>query len=425
MRCSPNRRGRVWLWYRDRGVVIRASLLVAGVLLAGSALAQDAADPRLTSHRQSSDPPLPSYFMARIPAVGATAADPDRGGRAQAYAMLGREDRIVAETQQKAPCTLSSANPVEAVAALARDAQVVMVNEAHDSPHHRAFIADMTKALAPLGYRTYAAETFFDNVSQSTQPFPRLTDGEYSNEAAFGDLLRTLRQLQMRLVSYEYIAKPDQNFADLVNEREIGQSSNLINRTVRDRLDERLIVHVGYSHNVEDVQQFGRKKIRWLALRFREITGIDPLTIDQTTFVSDRTGVCATRSDGAALPTDRDIHVAHPPLAFERGRPTWRLARGQRFAEIPRALKRADERVIYEARYASEPDDAVPADRILVDPGEDIPLLLTPGRYRVRAWTQDGAWTESVALTVADPAVRAPQKAQPKARPKSSRRKKR
>jgi hypothetical protein len=76
--------------------------------------------------------------------------------------------------------------------------------------------------------------------------------------------------------------------------------------------------------------------------------------------------------------------------------------------------------VVYEARHANEPDDAVPADRVLVDPGEDIPLLLAPGRYRVRAWTQGGAWTASVALTVADPTVRPPQKA----RPTSSRRKK-
>lgn len=296
-----------------------------------------------------------------------------------------------------------------------------MINEAHDSPQDRAFIADVVNALAPLGYKTYAAETFLDGVSQDPQPFPRLTDGTYSNEATFGDLLRTLRRLQMRLVAYEYIVAPNGNFADLINDRENGQTSNLINRTVRDQPHEKLIVHVGYSHNLETVQRVERKEIRWLALRFKEITGIDPLTIDQTTFVSDRTGMCESASDGAALPSDRDVYIAHAPPAFERNRPTWRLARGQRFIEVPAALKRPTERMIYEARYAAEPDDAVPVDRLLVDPGEDIPLLLPKGRFRVRAWTEAGAWTASIPLTVADPTVRAPQKA----RPHTSRRKKR
>jgi hypothetical protein len=49
----------------------------------------------------------------------------------------------------------------------------------------------------------------------------------------------------------------------------------------------------------------------------------------------------------------------------------------------------------------------VPADRVLVDPGEDIPLLLAPGRYRVRAWLENGALTPEVPLVVR-PAPRPP-----------------
>jgi hypothetical protein len=67
---------------------------------------------------------------------------------------------------------------------------------------------------------------------------------------------------------------------------------------------------------------------------------------------------------------------------------------------VPRRLKRPAERIIVEARNAADPADAVPVDRVLIDPGEDIPLLLPPGRYKVRAWLEDRTLTPDVALTV-------------------------
>lgn len=337
--------------------------------------------------------------------------------------MMGREDRVDATARLRNTCVLTNDNDaVTTIAEAARTTQVVMINEAHDSPRDRALIADVAEALSKIGYNTYAAETLRGEQPFDMPPHPAKETGFYAQEPTFGALLRKIGMLGFAAVPYESRGPRSEgrHFTDAMNARENEQASNLINRTVRDQRDLKVLVHVGYSHNRERVESRDRREIRWLALRFKEITGIDPLTVDQTTFVSDRTGICASNSDGSALPIDRDIFVAHAPLAFERGRPTWRLARGQRFAEIPQALKRPNERVIYEARYADEPDDAVPADRILVDPGEDIPLLLAPGRYRVRAWTQDGAWTRSVPLTVAAPTPPAPQKA----RPKSQRRKK-
>jgi hypothetical protein len=390
--------------------VIRAALFGLGALFAATALAQDASAP----------PP----GIAALPAPGVPPTAAKDGGRlSQAYAMLGREDLADQRKEPLSRCVVAEGDPVEVIAARAATAQVVMINEAHDAPRDRAFIEKVAKALAPLGYTTFAAETLIDGAVEPTARYPKLAMGSYSPEPAFGQLLRTVMQLNYRLVAYEHVAnvRPDAHFADVINARDAGQASNLINRTVRDNRSLKVLVHVGYSHNSETVQRADRRELRWLALRFKEITGIDPLTIDQTSYGAETTGICETADGGAALPGDRDIYIAHPPLTFERSRPTWRLAAGQRFADIPQTLRQPGARTIVEARYASEPDDAVPVDRILIDPGESIPLLLSPGRYRVRGWTASGGWSGNTTLTVAKPAS-APAKV--KAKSKSPRRKK-
>jgi hypothetical protein len=40
---------------------------------------------------------------------------------------------------------------------------------------------------------------------------------------------------------------------------------------------------------------------------------------------------------------------------------------------------------VIEARPLGEPDLSVPMDRVAIRPGEDIALLLPPGRYALRA----------------------------------------
>jgi hypothetical protein len=269
--------------------------------------------------------------------------------------------------------------------------------------------------LADLGYQTYAGETLYLAAAgrDGNEP-PKAGDGWYAQEPMFGALLRALKRENYRLVAYDSNIAPaqDVDFVDDINRREAAQTSNLINRIFVDDRDAKVLIHVGYAHNDESLQRFPRTRLRpreiaWMARRIKDILGVDPLTIDQTTFAAGRPGLCAAGPDGAPLPEGRDLYVAHPPLAFDRNRPTWRDDTGARATEIPRRLKRADARIIVEARAADDPVDAVPVDRVLVDPGEDIPLLLAPGRYKARAWLEDGTVTPDVAITVR-PAPRPP-----------------
>jgi hypothetical protein len=317
--------------------------------------------------------------------------------------MVGREDRI--RHPAKPVCAVAEVDPVEAIARAAEKSQIVIINEAHDSPRDRAFIADLGVRLADVGFDAYAAEAFDKEVLRESDAPPMLADGWYTQEPVFGALLRALRREGYSFVAYEDTATlpPSGDFVDDINRREAAQASNLINRLFLQRRDARVLIHVGYAHNAEEPQRFPRVRLRtrevaWLAKRLKDILGVDPLTIDQTTFAADRPGLCVSAEGG--LPPGRDLYMAHPPLAFERSRPTWRDDTGARAVEVPARIKRKDKRIIVEARLASEPADVVPADRVLIDPGEDIPLLLAPGRYKVRAILPDGAVTADAPLTV-------------------------
>ncbi|MBL8559952.1 MAG: hypothetical protein JNM47_14610 [Hyphomonadaceae bacterium] len=385
---------------------MRLAVATAGLaLFAAAALAQDASPP----------PPL----AERLPRPREAMSVTDGGVHAQAFAFSGREDRIASAKRAPPVCeTLPDIRPLDHIVERAREAQVVIINEAHDSPRDRRFIADLATELAKLGFQTYAAETLDGDAPRTPGAFARAVDGYYLREPVFGALFRQIAALGYTVVPYEDFGPriEGRHFTDAINARETVQSSNLINRTVRLDPAQKVLVHVGHSHNRETVNRFDGRDVRWMALRFREITGVDPLTIDLTTYGAEADGVCAP---GPGIETDRDIYIARAPLTFERNRPAWRVATGARFVDIPQDLRQPGARTIIEARYANEPDDAVPVDRVLVDPGEDIPLLLPPGRYKVRGWTGSGGWSEAVALTVAAPRAAAPSKAKTKQRRKT------
>ena len=77
--------------------------------------------------------------------------------------------------------------------------------------------------------------------------------------------------------------------------------------------------------------------------------------------------------------------VSHPVDAFDDHRPRWRRQAGDLPTSIPHSLRPVDEPLVIEAFAWDEPFEAVPVDRLYVEPGEDLSLLLPPGRYRVRA----------------------------------------
>jgi hypothetical protein len=323
----------------------------------------------------------------------------DGGTRAQFLSMLGREDLF--EQPARESCAPLSRNgvavdPVEEIARRAAGARVVIINEAHERPQHRAFIADVAEHLRRDGFTIYAAETFLPAVREQRQ-WPSVRDGTYSREPTFGALMRRARAVGYTFAEYEDLSELQDGASqdEQIAWREATQARN-IQRILNENPSARLLVHVGHAHLLERPDHAGRV---WMAQRLKETTGIDPLTIDQTRYAApgDHFLFC----DPAQISSPSvDIRISSPDLVFEHDRPAWRIHRGQQPAPIPAKLLSDDENVIVEARQWDEPDDAVPVDRVLVQPRETMVLLLAPGRYRVASWSRTSGWSQAVEINV-------------------------
>jgi hypothetical protein len=323
----------------------------------------------------------------------------DRGSRAQLLAMLGREDlRQRGPDAPICPPLVRDGvvvDPRDEIVRLAMNAQVVAINEAHDSPQDRAFIADIAQRLRPLGFSIYAAETLSIAATEPGRTWPQADDGYYTREPVFGALLRQARALNYRIVAYENFVLPEEGGSaeERAARREEGQARNIVMRIFDQEPEARVLIHAGYGHVTEhEDAAFGPM----MARRLKDMTHIDPLTIDMTRYAAPGADyvVCAP------TPRSVDIRLGAPAVTFEHGRPAWRIRAGQRPVAIPAAMIHADENTIIEARPISDPIEAVPADRILLRPGEILPLLLAPGRYRIESWTRNHGWSASAEVNV-------------------------
>ncbi len=223
----------------------------------------------------------------------------------------------------------------------ARLTSIVILNEAHYSPRDRAFALEVARALRPLGYHYLAAETF--NQSWEGGPSPALArlnadrvvtrgTGFYTLDPVFARYINAALLLGYEPVAYE--SSPTQNARGSgIQPREDGEAENLLT-FLRAHPGAKLLIHVGHGH-VNEVPYRGTDGIEYsmMAARLKQLTGIDPLTIDQT-IMSD------------LQPAMRDIY---PFAAAKVGRAPGILFEGDR----PLLTKGAgtDLRIVHPARH--------------------------------------------------------------------------
>ena len=329
---------------------------------------------------------------------------PGGGAVEQGWSMLGREDRAAdTDSEYRAKTCPERDPPVQGTKAVlaqiveaARSHKVVIINESHTVTQHRDFSRLVIAALRPHRFTTLAAETF-GNVDGEPDPVQTYADltyvdrriGDYSREPVFGQMLRDAKALGYQFVAYEEVSEPGAPLPDdwriSIRDRETAQAQNLAAILADLPEDQKLIVHVGYSHASEAIS-IGADgwEDAWMAARLKRDHGIDPMTIGQTICRggSDTIGLALMpTSDGAVF----DLSIDHPVHGFRHGRSDWRFQDGAQAVDIPEPYANASEPLILEAFVDGEPFDAVPVDRVWVEPGEDIKLALKPGRYTVRA----------------------------------------
>jgi hypothetical protein len=311
---------------------------------------------------------------------------------------------------------LRVADAVESIVAAADTAHVIFVNEAHHIAQTRVLTLMLLRRLRAQGFTYLAAETFspFDS-SLNARDYPVRTSGYYSNEPLFGEVMREARRLGYTLVTYEAIGARGQDA------RETGQATNLRDRIFREHPEARVLVHAGYSHINESGELAGAKP---MAVRFRELTGIDPLTVDQTTMLEHSSKAkehpayrrvadgASTRDPFVLLepnghiwtnkPGTHDMTVFLPRTQLRDGRPDWFWRAGNRQPYVVRgALCAGHDQCVVAARLTGESPDAVPRDVLLITPNDVQRTLALPvGSYSITVRNASGATVSDSTVTV-------------------------
>ncbi len=315
---------------------------------------------------------------------------------------------------------LAAATPRDAIAeivARAAKTRVVILNEDHGRPRDRAFALEVARALRPLGYSVLAAETFRNMDGQA--PMARLTkdgypihsSGHYTQEPVFGDFVRQSLAMGYRPVAYEQMESGSGlSRADSIARREEAQSSNLAKVLAADP-KAKMFVYVGHSHVAEQpIDGYANAKQSWMATLLKAKTGIDPLTIDQTTLGRSASGynglarrvLAGKTSDRSVAMFDGDLPVTvgqyagavdlqvyHPVTHMVKGRPDWLAALGRKPMAVPAGFVPQKGERLVQAFIASESDDAIPVDQVLLRAGGDVPSLMVPGDKPLRLVMQE------------------------------------
>lgn len=310
-----------------------------------------------------------------------------------------------------------SAKPaVEAIAELAKGRKAVFFNEAHNVPLTRTVTVEMLSRLREQGFNYFAAETVYSSDTDlEKRGYPIAKSGFYTMEPICAEMVRTALKLGFKVVGYE---SEKEGNGDV---RELDQAKNIYERVFKNDPTARLVVDAGYAHIQENGRYLGGQS---MAQHFHRLSGIDPLTVEQTMLIEHPPGtenhpyyhavidavkptqpivfVNAKGEPWTLKPKAYDLSVFFPPDVIQSDRPTWLDLAGLRkpYSVSGSTFCQDQYPCLIEARYANEGEDAIPGDRLVLNPVEKAERLedrlimgshgvtqasvyLRPGKYRV------------------------------------------
>ena len=303
---------------------------------------------------------------------------------------------------------LEQLKAVDGIAAVVEEAskrRLVIVNEAHHIPLHRAFVQKLLSQLYRLGYRYLACEAFMQNtnalVTDKEVPFGA---GAYLADPIFAELTREAKASGWTLVHYEASLDNVTNKSDRAAARELEQAENLA-KVFKVDPDAKVLVLAGLGHAHRVSTQTPNGLFKSMASHIADIPGLNPLVVDQVilsgpadaenavelrpkllkhfsgmtnnpfTLVSDNGDYFTV----AVFPKSVDIQIIHPNYPVRDGRPTWlSTLAGRQPLQPPGAGQPSPKDKLILARRQGAKSGSVPVDAILVKAGEPVPVLMVP-----------------------------------------------
>ena len=277
--------------------------------------------------------------------------------------------------------------------------RVIMINESHAKPVHRAFTYSLLQDLYREGYRYLAMEAF-NNYANKCLDSLNVFTGYFTYEPVAGELVRKALQLGFQLVSYEDTSASKHT----ASQRDSTQAENIYSIIKKDP-SAKVLVHAGNGHIAEEKTG----DYTPMALWFKKISDIDPFTIDQTgmtegsdfeygrifyQYFNDRFTINAPsiiyhnkRPFNPLEEKGYDAIVMHPATNYLHNRPAWLSLEEEKTA----TLVQPTEKMLFfvQAFYQNEynPDIVnflVPADQTYITDQEGYYcLFLRKGNYKI------------------------------------------
>lgn len=321
----------------------------------------------------------------------------------------------------------------EVILELTKDRKAVFFNEAHSAPVTRTLTVELLARLRAQGFTHFAAETLYvkEIAELRRLGYPTSKVGFYSEEPIYGEMVRAALKLGYTVVAY------DAEDAGVGDARERGGAQALYDQVFKHDPNARLIVNAGFGHIQKSGVYLGGSS---MAKFFKKISGIDPLAVEQTMLIQHQRGDQNHPYYGPAMqaphpaepfvyvdsgnkpwtlkPELYDVSVFFPPETMTENRPSWPNLAGTRQAySVSTDLCRNQFPCLIEARYADEGEDAVAADRTVlnvIDPNSPMSqrllsnhgsaqsrLYLYPGSYRLNMINNSGRVVSSQSVTIA------------------------
>ncbi len=302
-----------------------------------------------------------------------------------------------------------------------RQHQVIIINEEHRAPVHRALTHRLLSVLYQEGFRYFAAETLTSQDSSLNQRgYPTHNSGFYTHDPVYGDVIRQALKLGFTVVQYEHELPCTSEDGDVCQEeRERGQAQNLYDKILKKDPQAKILVHAGRTHAAKTNYKGHYALMAW---HFEKVTGIEPFTIDQVFYTElknpldelplyrfvtgnklllDEPTIFESPEGKFHTRAGYDLEVFTTRVHYTNGRPAWLQLDGDRkpyaidleqlnIGSEKKKLKAASP-LLVQAFVAGESPDAIPIDQIILYPGKEIPVLLLPaGLFRIRAIDEQG-----------------------------------
>lgn len=161
---------------------------------------------------------------------------------------------------------------IEEIKKAAKQTKIVMLNENHWYPKHRKLATKLLQPLQEVGYNYLAIEAVNKDQDSilNARGYPVKSTGYYTREPHFGALIRKAKQLGYTIIGYDEIE---------TDHRDKTQAMN-ISTVISSKSDAKIFIYAGLDHVLEE------KSLDKMAYHVKELTKIDPLTINQSELVA-------------------------------------------------------------------------------------------------------------------------------------------